>query len=170
MKRSFKTLFLVVAFGVTIISYAVSVRAETDVRTVSVDAKKNCCAKGQAKAWKERAVKVHLLQGNYVFAPASGAMSKWESDRIALMQGRKPWSFCVLIGFDKNGQFDEYVLGVDQKHATVDAAFDANRHAQVSIALIVPTTVYLWLEDEYENRDACGDNRGTMTISIQKME
>lgn len=169
MKLLLKRVFIVMLLMgfVCIMSNA---RAESDLITVSINATNNCCATRQSHVCEQKARKMVLQPGSYIIAPFGGAMSVWESDRIALRQGRKPWSYYVLIGFEKDGQFNEYVLGIDQKYENAEAAFEANKDANVSIKLDSPTTIYFWVEDEYEHRDTCSDNRGNMIVSINKID
>lgn len=154
--KLFFVFFLSVFFGAVSIGWA---------QTVAVDAKYNCCDRD---SYKYCAVKIDLSPGRYIFKPAGGALSRWGDDNTAYTQNQRPWEWQVYINDGTRER--PWSLGEWITCETQAEAFERQKNKRVNITLNQSSTIYLWVQDVYNGKDYCSDNRGKLIVEIIKID
>ena len=133
------------------------------VYKVEVDGKKNCCG-GYDHSYCS--IEINLSQGKYIFSPVAGAISRWRDNRTAYGQGEQPWEW--FLNIDVNG--DYYGLGSQIRYPTKEQAFQEQQHERLVIEIKEATSVKIWVEDFWQGKNYCKDNRGKMIVKIEKLK
>ena len=159
MVKIFSRIFLAAMF----IAFLSIIAHAEEPFLIEVDGKRNCCMHND---FKKCSVELQLKPGKYVATPVKGAISRWRDNGTAKRQGERPWEWYVNI--EVAGDF--HGLGSQVRYDKEEDALVSQREEKVIFEIKKMTFVRLWVEDEWEGRNYCSDNRGKLLMRIDKVE
>ena len=133
-----------------------------NIELVEIDGRKNCCIESNHNKCSKD---IMLKAGNYILLPEKGAISRWRDDKTANKQEERPWEFYVNIEIGGN----MYSLGSLVRYGKAEEAFNMQKNKKVELQIKDNTKVSFWIEDEWEGKDYCEDNRGFEVIKVEKI-
>ncbi|KAF0216917.1 MAG: hypothetical protein FD174_3472 [Geobacteraceae bacterium] len=133
-----------------------------EILLIEIDGRKNCCLESNHNKCSKD---ITLSAGKYIITPHKGAISRWGNDKTANKQGEHPWEFFVNVEAGN----EIYGLGSLVRYGKADEAFEKQKTQKIDLDLNVNSVVRFWVEDEWEGRDYCRDNRGIEEVKIEKV-